>query len=100
VDPVPDPLILRKSGNAGNLTGTSGTVARSSDGLTFSHTDYVLQANNYQLLKKKLTLATSTINFSQIITSDSKAHVNIYAITIQLNLGITGLVDFADSPEF
>jgi hypothetical protein len=28
VDPVPDPLLLRKSGSAGNRTWTSGSVAR------------------------------------------------------------------------
>jgi hypothetical protein len=28
VDPVPDPLLLRKSGSAGNRTRTSGSVAR------------------------------------------------------------------------
>jgi hypothetical protein len=27
VDPVPDPLLLRKSGSAGNRTQTSGSVA-------------------------------------------------------------------------
>jgi hypothetical protein len=27
VDPVPDPLLLRKSGSAGNRTRTSGSVA-------------------------------------------------------------------------
>jgi hypothetical protein len=31
VDPVPDPLLLRKLGRAGNRTWTSGTVARNSD---------------------------------------------------------------------
>jgi hypothetical protein len=31
VDPVPDPLVLRKSGSAGNRTGTSGSAARNSD---------------------------------------------------------------------
>jgi hypothetical protein len=30
-DHVPDPLLLRKSGSAGNLTQTSGSVARNSD---------------------------------------------------------------------
>jgi hypothetical protein len=30
VDPVPDPLLLRKSGSAGNRTRTSGSVARNS----------------------------------------------------------------------
>jgi hypothetical protein len=34
VDPVPDPLFLRKSGNAGNRTRTSGSVARNSDHCT------------------------------------------------------------------
>jgi hypothetical protein len=31
VDPVPDPLLLRKSGNAGNRTRDSGSVAKNSD---------------------------------------------------------------------
>jgi hypothetical protein len=31
VDPVPDPLLLRKSGSAENRTRTSGSVARNSD---------------------------------------------------------------------
>jgi hypothetical protein len=31
VDPVPHPLLLRKSGSAGNRTRTSGSVARNSD---------------------------------------------------------------------
>jgi hypothetical protein len=31
VDPVPDPILLRKSGSAGNRTRTSGSVARNSD---------------------------------------------------------------------
>jgi hypothetical protein len=31
VDSVPDPLLLRKSGSAGNQTWTSGSVARNSD---------------------------------------------------------------------
>jgi hypothetical protein len=31
VDPVPDPLLLRKSGRAENRTRTSGSVARNSE---------------------------------------------------------------------
>jgi hypothetical protein len=31
VDPVPDPLLLRKSGSAWNRTRTSGSVAKNSD---------------------------------------------------------------------
>jgi hypothetical protein len=31
VDPVPDPLVLRKSGSVGNPNRTSGSVDRDSD---------------------------------------------------------------------
>jgi hypothetical protein len=31
VDPVPNPLLLRKSGSAGNRTRISGSVTRNSD---------------------------------------------------------------------
>jgi hypothetical protein len=31
VDPVPDPLVLRKSGSVGNRARASGSVARNSD---------------------------------------------------------------------
>jgi hypothetical protein len=31
VDPVPEPLLVRKSGRDGNGTRTSGSVARNSD---------------------------------------------------------------------
>jgi hypothetical protein len=34
VDPVLDPLLLRKSGSAGNRTRTFGSVARKSDHYT------------------------------------------------------------------
>jgi hypothetical protein len=34
VDPVPDPLLLRKSGSAGNRTRISVSVARNSDHYT------------------------------------------------------------------
>jgi hypothetical protein len=34
VDPVPDPILLRKPGRAGNRTRTSGSLARNSDHYT------------------------------------------------------------------
>jgi hypothetical protein len=34
VDPVPDTLVLRESGSAGNRTRTSGSLARNSDHYT------------------------------------------------------------------
>jgi hypothetical protein len=36
VDPVPDPLLLRKSGSAENRTRAPGSVAKNSDQLTRS----------------------------------------------------------------
>jgi hypothetical protein len=47
VDPVPDPLLLRKSGNAGNRTRTSGFAARNSDYWTLLYF-------NFGLLLRKL----------------------------------------------
>jgi hypothetical protein len=42
VDPVPDPLLLRKSGSDGNRTRTSGSVARSSDNQTTEEVYFLL----------------------------------------------------------
>jgi hypothetical protein len=47
VDPVPDPLLLRKSGSAGNRTQTSGSVARNSDHKT-TEAVYFLLHNIYK----------------------------------------------------
>jgi hypothetical protein len=51
VDPVPDPLLLRKPNRAGIKTGTSGSVARNSDHKT---TEAVL-LDVYGLVKQKPT---------------------------------------------
>jgi hypothetical protein len=57
VDPVPDPLLLRKSGCAGNRTRTSGSVARISDhyteaGLEIKHIIYIEEEIHlYRLLR-------------------------------------------------
>jgi hypothetical protein len=42
VDPVPDPLLLRKSGSARNRAQTSGSVARNTDHWT---TEVVIEEN-------------------------------------------------------
>jgi hypothetical protein len=47
VDPVPDPLLLRKSDRAGNLTRNSGFVARNSDRNTTEEAIYFLLHNIY-----------------------------------------------------
>jgi hypothetical protein len=48
VDPVPDSLLLRKSSSAGNITWTSGSVARNSDHWTTGAV-YFLLHNIYKL---------------------------------------------------
>jgi hypothetical protein len=49
VDPVPDPLLLRKSGSAGNGTRTSGSVARNSDHLTTEVVAYLFISTHMSL---------------------------------------------------
>jgi hypothetical protein len=41
MDPVPDPLLLRKSGSAENRTRASGSVAKNSDHWTTEAVDVV-----------------------------------------------------------
>jgi hypothetical protein len=51
-DPVPDPILHRKSGRAGNRNRTSGSIARYSD-------NYTTQAVNCNVVTKiKLLLLT------------------------------------------
>jgi hypothetical protein len=51
VEPIPDPLLLRKSGNVGNRIRTSGSVSRKSDQKT---TEAVKQQNAARKLKPNL----------------------------------------------
>jgi hypothetical protein len=57
VDPVPDPLLLRKSGSAGNPSRTSGSVVRNSD-------HYITEARVSKILftSKKQSHCTSYLN--------------------------------------
>jgi hypothetical protein len=48
VEPVLNPLLLRKSGSAGNRTRTSGSVAKNSDQYT-TEAVYFLLLNIYKL---------------------------------------------------
>jgi hypothetical protein len=58
VDPVPDPLLHRKSGSVGNRTRTLGSVARNSDYLTTE--------------AQKLTLTSPTIGGRSVCTVRSR----------------------------
>jgi hypothetical protein len=46
VDPIPDPLLLRKADSAGDRTRTSGSVGRNSDHLT---TEAVINVNEQNI---------------------------------------------------
>jgi hypothetical protein len=48
VDPIPDPLLLRKSGSAGNRTLTSVSVARNSDQKATEAVETVLSNCSYK----------------------------------------------------
>jgi hypothetical protein len=50
VDPVPDSLLLRKSGSAGNRRQTSGSVARNSEHET---TEATILNKFYEEIKRK-----------------------------------------------
>jgi hypothetical protein len=53
VDSDPDPLLLRKSGSAGNRTHTSGSVARNSDHQTTDAVTYSSKNDKFNLLTAK-----------------------------------------------
>jgi hypothetical protein len=50
MDPVPDPLLFRKSGSAGNRTRTSEFVTRNSDHYT---TEEVLVEKSFRISHEK-----------------------------------------------
>jgi hypothetical protein len=61
VDPVPDPLLLRKSGSVGNRTRTSGSVARNSDHV--SQFEYLgTTVSDGKLAQEKIKRRMNSIN--------------------------------------
>jgi hypothetical protein len=66
VDPVPDSLLLRKSGSAGNRTDTSRSVARNSDHQTteavlgISRNGHFYADLNLHLVNEKLMTTSVT----------------------------------------
>jgi hypothetical protein len=63
MDPVPDPLLLRKSGSAGNLSRNSRSVARNSDRLTTEAAyEYAITFNNYKFPSKRCVTFDSEQN--------------------------------------
>jgi hypothetical protein len=58
-DPVPDPLLLRKFGTAGNRTGTSGSVAQNSDHI------YAIRYRNFLHIRNQIQNASRWNSFLQ-----------------------------------
>jgi hypothetical protein len=58
VDPVPDPLLLRKSGSTGNRTLISGSIAMNSDHQTTEAVYFPL----YNIYKLSTYITGSTIH--------------------------------------
>jgi hypothetical protein len=57
VDPVPDPLLLRRSASAANRTRTSGSVARNSDHWT-TEAVTLPHAQAYSSVERPVSLVT------------------------------------------
>jgi hypothetical protein len=55
LDPVPDPLLLRKSGGAGDRTRTSGSVARNSEHWTTEEVIHHFTQTTFQILTEVTT---------------------------------------------
>jgi hypothetical protein len=71
VDPVPDPLLLRKSGSTGNRTRTSGSVERNTghrDGPPIGYMNY----------KKEVTVIFLTINENNRLHCKNVEHTTTY----------------------
>jgi hypothetical protein len=66
VDRVPDPLLFRKSGSAGNRTRTSGSVAKNSDYLT---TEAVLSLFMLMQNAELLLFAQHTVRYRKVACS-------------------------------
>jgi hypothetical protein len=79
VDPVPDPLLLRKSGSAWNRTRTSGLAARNSDHWTTEAVLKVTTVNENCL--------SPTSKLVSLITYDSTLNkLEIYSSATSVNL--------------
>jgi hypothetical protein len=72
VDPVPDPLLLKKSGSAGNRTRTSGSVTRNSDHYTTVVVEFRIRAAKW---KVKLSLCSVKLHAKETYG------VTVYSLT-------------------
>jgi hypothetical protein len=84
VEPVPDPLLLRKSGNAGNRTRTSGSVARYSDHYTIeAATILLILIVNINFLLAKLNVSNYAFGYTG---GEHAVHHLTYTLTAQTDI--------------
>jgi hypothetical protein len=75
VDPVPDPLLLRKTGSAANRTRTSGSAARNSDHQSTEAVYFLL----HNIYKFSSYITGSTIHLrSAVRNSDQQSTEAVY----------------------
>jgi hypothetical protein len=86
VDPVPDPLILRKSGSAGNRTRTSGSVARNSAQETTQAVYLKLK------LKLKLIYDRQSVGQSVLVSGAHLGPVTNFPFSLKFPLDSCGFV--------
>jgi hypothetical protein len=91
VDSVPDPLLLRKSGNAGNRTRASESVARNSDHwavLILSFTLRLVLPN--RLFRATFPTKTILLCPMRLIFHD---HLNVLILTVNNNTFCFATID-------
>jgi hypothetical protein len=77
VDPVPDPLLFRKCGSAGNWTRASGSVARNSDHQTTEAVNFLLHNILIQFVPHRNTIHLRSV------AKNSDHRGGLFSITIQ-----------------
>jgi hypothetical protein len=83
VDPVPDPLLLRKSGRAGNRTRTSGSVARNYDHQTTDAESANLRQKSRNIPARIFILVTPASNDRKCVSRISVMLVSASDLYVQ-----------------
>jgi hypothetical protein len=80
VDPIPDPLVLRKSGSTENPTRTSGSIARNSDHYTTEAVGIVHSRTQVMVFFYFLMQAHTVVNQVQEETEAQNVHnINVHS---------------------
>jgi predicted nucleic-acid-binding Zn-ribbon protein len=89
VDSVPDPLLLRKCGSAGNRTWTSGSVAR-----TLTTRSQRQKINMHYIIRCVCVNCDYITNHDYILFLCLRSHVEAYNFIILLHFNKTSICVF------